>query len=641
MAKTNTMDFFQSQETARRKSSILVWYYCLAVVMIILSVYLVSMVLFQGAMLKSGHEFAPKSLWNPDLFFYIAGGTSLIVLLGTMYKISQLSAGGATVAELLGGVEIEQNTGDLNERKILNVVEEMAIASGVPVPRVFILEEGAINAFAAGFSPSDAVIGVTRGCVTQLNRDELQGVIAHEFSHILNGDMKLNIRLMGVLHGILVIGLIGYWIFRSTANSRSKKGNALPIVLFGLAVCAIGYIGVFFGKLIKSAVSRQREYLADSSAVQFTRNPVGIAGALKKIGGFAGGTRISNDHAEEASHFFFCNGLADSFMNLMATHPPLEDRIKRLDPLFEMERAGQLGDVSRVSPPPLPDGGDGVSGVSRFAVRPASVIASVGAPTPAHVKHAAGLIAGLPQIFMDSVHEHEGARAVIFSLLINNDASARDLQLKHLEGHAEPAVYGKVLKLLSVAGRVGAECKLPLVDMAVPALKRISESQYNVMKNNIEFLVSADRQVDLFEYALQRILLRHVESAFRKIKASSVHYSGVGPVLPACGRLLSCLAYWGADDAGTAAMAFDKGAERLDSGAIVMSPVDACGLPMVDRSLIEIAAAAPQVKKIVLEACVTCIAADGYVTIEESELIRAIADSIDCPLPPFLPGTLN
>ncbi len=641
MAVANTMDFFKSQDIARRKTSILVLYYCLAVVMIILAVYAAAMMLFQGAMVKSGSEMALKTLWNPELFIWITGVTSAIVLIGSIFKISQLSSGGAVVAEMLGGLEIETNTRDLNQRKILNIVEEMAIASGLPVPRVFLLDdEDGINAFAAGFSPSDAVIGVTRGCINQLNRDELQGVIAHEFSHILNGDMKLNIRLMGVLNGILVIGLIGFWIFRSTSRSRSKKGNALPIILFGVVVWAIGYIGVFFGKLIKSAVSRQREYLADASAVQFTRNPGGIAGALKKIGGFAGGSRLATEHAEEASHFFFSNGLAGSFINLMATHPPIEDRISRLDPFFEMERAGQLG-VSEIAPPQLSE--ERVAGVSSFAVNPDRVIASVGVPTSSHVKYAAGLISKMPSEVVEAVHEPHSAGAVIYALLLDKKVELRQQQLKYLSGNVDADVSDHILRLIPVVDEIGNVSKLPLVDMAIPALKKMTNSQYSDFRTHVDALVAADKEIDLFEYTLQRIIMCHLESAYGRIKPQVIRYQDIKSVLPVCGKLLSCLAYWGADDEETAKRAFDSGAGRLgdNRGTLVLSHLDQCGMPMLDEALSQAADSAPMVKKRVLDACVACIAADGTVTHEESELIRAIADSMGCPIPPFLPGKLN
>jgi len=338
------MDFFEHQDIAQRKTKLLVVFFTLAVVMIILFVYLAFVVAFAGAKSKSGGF--QMHLWQPELFFAVAAGTVLVVLFGSLYKIWELSKGGEAVAAMLGGHLLDPSTSDLNERKLLNVVEEMALASGVPVPPVYLLEERAINAFAAGFSPGDAVIGVTRGCMELLNRDELQGVIAHEFSHILNGDMRVNIRLIGVLNGILIIGILGYILMRvmfhagSGTRRRGRRGKeggggALAIFVLGLLLMAIGYIGVFFGKLIKSAVSRQREYLADASSVQFTRNPQGIAGALKKIGGLSLGSKLQSNHAEEASHMFFGDALRPAFFNLLATHPPLTERLRRIDPAFD------------------------------------------------------------------------------------------------------------------------------------------------------------------------------------------------------------------------------------------------------------------------------------------------------------------
>ncbi|MFQ5793071.1 MAG: M48 family metallopeptidase [Acidobacteriota bacterium] len=351
------MDFFDHQDRAHRNTRWLVFYFVCAVILIICSVYVaVSAALFGfRERLHAGAAFAP---WDLDRFLWIATATLTIVAVGSLYKIYALSEGGEAVARWLGGRPIDPNTQVLKERQLLNVVEEMAISSGVPVPSVFLLEESGINAFAAGFAPADAVIGVTRGAMELLSRDELQGVMAHEFSHILNGDMRLNLRLMGVLNGILVIAVVGYMILRGGRFSSRRRDGGTAIVLLGVALLVIGWVGVFFGKLIKAAVSRQREFLADASAVQFTRNPDGIAGALKKIGGLVHGSRIDNARAEEASHFFFSDGAYRSLgqkpppsrLQFMATHPPLTDRIRRIDPSFD-------GKYPAVEPPPEPSPG--------------------------------------------------------------------------------------------------------------------------------------------------------------------------------------------------------------------------------------------------------------------------------------------
>ncbi len=341
------MDFFQSQDAARKKTKFLVVYFVVAVIGIIIAIYsLLFPVLKYGEQKgrQGGSVYDTRPIqqlrrpgfFQPDWFLMVAAGVSGVILLGSGYKTLLLSCGGDAVARSIGGRRVDPNTGDADERKLINVIEEMAIASGIPVPEVYVMdEEPGINAFAAGKTFSDAAIGVSRGAMKLLNRDELQGVIAHEFSHILNGDMKLNLRLIGVLHGILVLAIIGRVILRSAAysgrSSRDDRGAGAIFMILGLGLLVIGYIGVFFGHLIKSAVSRQREFLADASAVQFTRNPDGIGGALKKIGGLSYGSQLLSAHAEEVSHMTFGNSLPSGFMQSLATHPPLADRIKAID----------------------------------------------------------------------------------------------------------------------------------------------------------------------------------------------------------------------------------------------------------------------------------------------------------------------
>lgn len=641
MASVGTMDFFTSQEVARRKTSVLIFYYVLAVIFIMVGVYLAFAATFIGVKAKTGTEFSVKQLWNPEIFLWVIGGTVLIVLGGSAYKISSLSGGGASVAEMLGGRPINANTRNADEKKVLNIVEEMAIASGTPVPRIFLLEnETAINAFAAGFAPSNAVIAVTRGCIKQLSRDELQGVIAHEFSHILNGDMRLNIRLIGVLHGILIIGLVGFWIFRislysGSFRSRNGKGNKIPIVLLGLLVMIIGYIGVFFGKLIKSAVSRQREFLADASAVQFTRNPDGIGGALKKIGGFSGGSKLQTTHAEEASHFFFANGLASSFISLMATHPPLQERIRRIDPSF----SGDVKSAARGGAAPAAGAAGFAGAPSRNAVQPEQVVSSVGAPQAEHLDYAAQLISAIPGKLMESVREPFGARAVVYSLLLNKETKPRKIQLQRLAEHADEVVYRETGKMIPLIENIGPELRLPLLDLSIATLKELSPSQYEAFHTNVNCLVEADEQIDLFEFTLQRMITGHLEPVFKKVKPPPIKYHDIGQVLNDCMALLSCLAYWGTDDMADAESAFAKGAEKIQRGGIgVIKPTDQCGLDTLLTALDKLKNASPAIKKRLINACTGCIAMDGKVTIEEAEVLRSIGDSLDCPIPPFLPG---
>jgi Zn-dependent protease with chaperone function len=337
------MNFFKRQDEMRRASRRLVVLFGLAVVAVVAAVDLLVVLLMRQADARRLGYVPPLGDWVASHSAVVVGTTLIVfavILIASFYKTMVLGGGGGVVARSLGGVRISPDTTDPQQRRLLNVVEEMAIASGVPMPEVYLLEhESGINAFAAGHNPSNAAIGVTRGTLTTLNRAELQGVIAHEFSHILNGDMKLNVRLMGLLFGLLVIALIGRTVLRGASRVRGdRKGGVLVVLLIAVAVLVIGYIGLFFGRLIQAAVSRSREALADASAVQFTRDPSGLRGALVKIGASAAGSRVANPEVEEVAHMLFAPGMSRFF----ATHPPLLERLKAIDPRFdakEIDRA--------------------------------------------------------------------------------------------------------------------------------------------------------------------------------------------------------------------------------------------------------------------------------------------------------------
>jgi len=639
------MNFFEHQDRARRNTGLLVFYYILAVILILVAVYGVIIGVFvYTSQPEAGGSVTPDALWNPEVFVLVVGITGLIILSGTVYKVLQMRAGGKVVAQMLGGREIEPGAADPLERKVLNVVEEIAIASGTPVPSVFILDqEDSINAFAAGFSQGDAVVAVTRGCATQLTRDELQGVIAHEFSHILNGDMRLNLRLMGVLHGILVLALVGYWTMRvsmrSGRSSRGKKGNAAGLIaLVGLLVMIVGYIGVFFAKLIKSAVSRQREFLADASAVQFTRNPSGIGGALKKIAGYATGSRIKSDNAEQASHLFFCNGLRSSFLGLMATHPPIEERIKRVDPSLFAEMIERPAAVA----------GPGLAGETSAAVAGQgaamsfsgdAVMASVGTPNSEHLAYATALIKSLPAAVQEAARDAVGAQAVTYALLLNrSDSAVCERQRAVVREKCSMPVVKAMDRLEQDVGTLGKQHRLVVADMSLPALRKLTESEYRAFEIVLLQLTEADSTIDLFEYTLQRMLRRHLSRALRLSKRSTSG-GGIDAFKDSVSVLLSCLAYWGQPKADAAQAAFNQGAVLLPlHQPIEITPRESCGLAGLDAALKDVDAAPAGVKQSVLNSCVATVVADRQVTVEEAEMLRAIADAMDCPIPPLIPG---
>ncbi len=619
------MDFFERQETAQRNTRWLLLYYPVAVLLIIASVYLVCALIWSRG-----------ALWNARLFAYVAAGMLLVILCATMQKISELRGGGGAVAMMLGGLPVDPNTRDPDERKVLNIVEEMAIAAGTPVPEVWLLRnEPGINAFAAGYEIKDAIIAVTDGAIKLLSRDELQGVIAHEFSHILHGDMRMNTRVLGLLAGILALPMIGRVLMRSRG-----RNNPLPVV--GVALFIIGSVGFFFGKLIKSAVSRQREYLADSAAVQYTRNPLGLAGALKKIGGLPNGSIMLAGNAEEASHFFFANGVSDFWSGLVSTHPPLEKRIRLLDPAFDGKyptvalpaetqvrmltsflEQSLTGEVSPIS----------AGAREKYSVRAENALNQAGTPGLSHLTYASDFSEKLPVALYDTAHEPMEAMHVIFALLLGSDPQVRSTQLKQLQNHAEPTQ-----RLAVLVDPLPVTFRLPLASMTLPALKKLSSAQYQEFDRYLEVLVACDKEIDLFEYTLKSIVSRHLQTAPPPL----VQYYSLHPLLPDCAVLISALAWLGEAELSAAAKAFEIGMNVLGPEAkeLALLNLTRCGVEQIDGVLRRLALASPGIKKRVLQACAYAVAADNVIQAEEAELLRAIAETLDCPIPPFIGGVM-
>lgn len=676
------MDFFDRQAQALANSRKLIPLFLLSLPCVILAVYLAAwafyaagraVVVFWWGAAAEDHGDASEvpsafiSLWQPALFAWISGVTLAIVASGSAWMIARLSRGGGRwVAEELGGRRVDPATTDAAQRRLLNVVEEMAIASGVPVPDVYVLPgESGLNAFAAGFTPGDAVIGVTAGAVKYLSRDELQGVVAHEFSHILHGDMRLNMRLMGLVHGLFTITVLADAMMLAThpkhddtlttpdeAFSLPRLMRDLVVLVVGFVLSFIGWHGAFFGRIIQGAVSRQREFLADAAAVEFTRNPEGLGAALQQARTWPERGTIHSPHAEEAGHILFVNGLADDHFWLTASHPPPEERIRRLQTMMglahlpepQRTQAGIGGarearaTVERRKPlaeEAIP--GAALAAAAGHRVTSQDAVASVGIPTDRHLSFAAELIALLPEPLKTAARDPQGAEMVVYLVLLRGEEAVRSQQLRILEARLGKDDFCRFCKLNDQLPPLSDFVRIPLIEMALPALRTIARDTYSRLKETVTALIAADQAMDLFEFALQKMLRRHLAPHFETLARASVRIPELRGVVYDCAALLSALAHAGADTPEQAERAFGRGVKALNAATLdfrFLTRAD-CSLNVLEIALEHVSESAFDVKRRVLAACAETVAADGLIRPQEAELLRAIADALGCPMPPL------
>lgn len=648
-------NFFEHQDQAKRTTSYLVFLFGCAIASTILAMYL-------ACMLMAVHQGMAQSLWQLEWLIAIAGCVCLTIAFGSARKMAALRGGGSVVAQSLGGQLVSQDTADGQERELLNVVEEMAIASGVAVPDVYLLPEASINAFAAGLTPNSAVIGVTQGCVSALNRDELQGVIGHEFSHIVNGDMAINLKLMGLIHGLLLIHLIGRELLfgrtRYVSGSRGKNNGA--VIGFACSAMVIGGLSWIFGQLIKSAVSRQREFLADASAVQFTRNPNGITDALRRIAQQSSGSQMSSSEAESASHLFFNNiSPLGAFANAFSTHPPLAERIRRLGGgSTNLETSAAQSRASNIQPSARRQSTVGQLGAPGFAasvssfanaefasnsvslerpdVAPAEVVSTIGTVTPDHLDQAHSILSHLPAGLLESARSQPGAVAVVYGLLIDTDAGVRSRQ-KQTIANSSQTVHDLLCSIEPLFAQVPVQSRLPLLELCIPTLKTLKPKVAAQVFNCVKALVQADGKLSLSEYALQTVLQYRLAPHFRaeSSPASATQLTDIGPDSFV---ILSVLAKAGHSDPSHADYAFRNGISQLPKAAkqSIPSTLPAYSLHDVSRSLTRLRTTAPKTKQAIAEACAHTVLTDSHTTDKEAELLRAILISLGCPTPPFL-----
>jgi len=609
------MNFYEHQDRAERRTKIIVFLFVVAVICIIAIVVV---------------PVGLATQWSPGSMGATALACVLIVGIATFVKLSQLRSGGQSVAEMLGGSLLQREGSTRAERRVQNIVEEMAIASGMPVPPVYIIEDDGINAFAAGWSPNDAVIGVTRGCIEQLTRDELQGVIAHEFSHIGHGDMRINIRLIGIIFGIMALGITGWIlvlyvgpaILRSSSRSRSKEGAGgagigLGIIVFGLFLALCGAIGTFFGRLIQAAVSRQREFLADASAVQYTRNPLGIGGALRKIGGMTPLKKITSE-VGQCNHMFFSQAMNAVF----ASHPPIAQRIARVEGIDvgDLEAPGQqqgktVNQASGVSQFSSSAVRDSIGGGLRFGAQ--------------HMQLARQAIDAINPTVRLSLNSGWGARLVMFALIADQNQQAQ-LRVSEILSAQELTTYKTISSCVEKGDPI---TRLPMIDLAAPSLRTLSPEQLKTFNKDLLSIIKSDGVIDRFEWVLVSVLQKHTSDAFGK-KQRKTKGKPLSTYASDLSIVIATLAFCGTNELKEAKAAFQKSMDFLNV-SVQMPSFKSCTMDRINAALKNLIRLRFVDKQICIEACELCVTHDNKITVVEAETLRAIGDVLDCPIPMF------
>jgi Zn-dependent protease with chaperone function len=631
------MNFFEYQEQARRQSRWLVFLFILAVTIIVVVIDLAILIAFGVMDPEQQQTLLSMETFKANLGTILGGAlvTTAVIVVASLFKTASLRSGGGKVARDLGGVLVEADARDPLRRRLYNVVEEIALASGIAVPEIYVLEqESAINAFAAGFTPADAAVAVTRGALEKLDRNELQGVIAHEFSHIFNGDMRLNIRLMGALFGILMLSLIGRRVLHGSFYvGRSKNNNGGAIVMIAIAVMAVGYIGLFFGRWIKSAVSRQREYLADASAVQFTRDPDGIAGALKKISVYSDASYL-NVETEEISHMLFGNGEKTS---MFSTHPPMNERILRIDKNYRpeqlqdlaksIERKAQVQAKQQARQKKSPN--KGVAGMFDAD----KLVDQIGHPDFSRILMAAALASSIPEEISAAAHSNQWATEVLFYCLMDQNDEIREQQLLAIAQTMGSDSEQRVRGLLSASPVLAREQRLPLLEISIPELKRRPPDHVSRVLATVTALSEADGQTDIFEYLMAKIIGQHLWESVNPQRVKLSGKKSLKQVADKAQQVIAVLALHGNDDKLAAESAYKAGNGLLNPKQQHAIPDVGDWAETLDLALPALDQLKPGDKEQLVNALIATVMADDKIAVEELELLRVICAVIHVPLP--------
>lgn len=641
------MSFYENQHKARRKTGLLVLYFALAVILIIAAVNVVIYLslFFSGAMKVNFIDWmvSPMSV-------LIAGGAFLFVILGSLFRALKLQDGGPSIAKLAGGRRINFDTSDPQEKKLINVTEEMAIASGIRIPQIYVLDlEHGINAFVAGLNPNETVLAVTRGALEQLSRDELQGVIGHEFSHILNGDMRINVHLISVLAGILVIGQIGEFLLRGDGRrSRSNSSqNSIGVVFAGLGLMAVGYIGLFFGRLIKAAISRQREFLADASSVQFTRNPLGIGGALYKIGyGGGNGSLLDNRHAEEMSHMCFGETLKVRFANMLATHPPVNERLRAIDPTMKARLKARAKNAA-------PEAGEMATPVQTMSFAGAGAVlaantdavilvdvdkvkASIGMVQPEQTAVAQQIHEAIPAQMLANARNPQLAESVIYALILTTMKTHHQEVMALLAAKSSPALVEQTRINHIAFQEASVSIRLPVLDIATATLDALSQEQKNTIIETVTVLIHLDKKFTLSEFVYLLLVEKYLSPKAEKHQST---YNSLSRVANELVTVFSAMVRVSGDSEENQQMLLVRALNMFNPNTVSMTgkAVNMPSARALKLAFNKLTLLSPLLKQPVVDACVDCVIHDGKIKPLETVLLRAVCEALDCPMPPIVP----
>jgi len=660
------MNFFEEQRRARARTKILVLIFILALFFLVIATYAVIHLGYALIFLYFVRPDEPNAVlttFHPTLFWASVLGVSLVLALASGHRIWSLRNGAVDLAFQLGGKRINRATTNPIERRLLNITQEMAVASGITTPEIFVLDqEDSINAFAAGNSPNDSVVAVSSGALKYLNRDELQGVIAHEFSHILNGDCKINLRLIGILYGITIIGATGKrlaWpgqfrrkpkpesigLFSMLRRRRRGEENMPLFILIGVLLQAIGCLGVLTARLLKAAISREREFLADASAIQFTRNSIGVSGALKKIASLESGSLMRSPYAEEASHLYFSDAIGRSWFGLMDSHPNIFSRILAVEPTFK-------GDLPRITLQADPDQVRNLFSADQDIEAAAKTIApqqqkvvntnvekmldNMGVITQEHLVQAKAIIDTIPQAIILQSLDSYGTQAILFGLVLS-PGQQRINQIDILKNSTDAAMADEISKLLPELRRLGPVHRLALVDMLIPSIRSLTKQRYLHFRACLEKLAHQCDQNQVFEYVLFVLITKHCDPHFfGPVKRMKLAYEEQR-ALSAASDLIATLGYFGNPDSLASTQAIRRGLEELELKSMPQLKPNKYNLETLERSLSVLFHSPYSLKEKVIRGCLKCILDDDTVTVEEYELMRAICEVLDLPMPLLLP----